>query len=127
MTAEQVLIHVNQKGIVLTSEGDRIVYKAPAGTMTPALVELIKTHKQAILSILNPAQASEYVASFSGGTYTRGVLPGDCDACPAGGFWDYAGPGMWCFHSALFLGKSRAPVSCSTARHDCPLKQFPHT
>ena len=45
----------------------------------------------------------------------------DCDICPAPGFWDYKGPGKWCFHRAYFLGKSGHPIACDTAKHDCPL------
>jgi hypothetical protein len=45
----------------------------------------------------------------------------DCDNCPASGFWDYKGPGKWCFYRAYFLGKAGHPRSCDTARHGCPL------
>jgi len=44
-----------------------------------------------------------------------------CDKCPAAGFWDYNGPGKWCFHTAFYLGKSGKPTPCKTAQHDCPL------
>ena len=47
--------------------------------------------------------------------------PVNCDSCPAGGHWDYPGPGMYCFHRAYFLGKSGKPVPCSIAKDDCPL------
>ena len=46
----------------------------------------------------------------------------DCDNCPAAGFWDYKGPGKWCFHTAYYLGKSGHPILCETARYDCQLK-----
>jgi hypothetical protein len=46
---------------------------------------------------------------------------GDCNQCPAAGFWDYMGTGMWCFHRAYFLGKAGHPRACDTAKHDCPL------
>jgi hypothetical protein len=46
-----------------------------------------------------------------------------CDNCPAAGYWDYTGPGRWCFHTAYFLGKSGKPTPCETAQHNCPLKQ----
>ena len=45
----------------------------------------------------------------------------DCDSCPAAGFWDYIGPGRWCFHTAYFLGKAGKPVHCDNAKHHCPL------
>ena len=46
----------------------------------------------------------------------------DCDICLASGFWDYKGPGKWCFHTAYYLGKSGQPVHCDSARQKCPLK-----
>jgi hypothetical protein len=50
------------------------------------------------------------------------LKPGDCDQCPAAGYWSWYGPGLWCFHRAYFLGKSGHPKACDTAKHDCPLK-----
>jgi hypothetical protein len=47
----------------------------------------------------------------------------DCDICPAAGHWGYMGPGRWCFHRAYYLGKSGPPVSCESAKRDCPLKK----
>ena len=49
-------------------------------------------------------------------------LPGDCEKCPAAADWPYKGPGLWCFHSAYFLGKSAKAVSCRIASLKCPLK-----
>jgi len=46
---------------------------------------------------------------------------GQCETCPAGGYWDFHGPGMWCFHSAYFLGKAAQPIPCETVRGNCPL------
>ena len=53
---------------------------------------------------------------------TQNGAPGDCESCPAAGYWNYKGPGKWCFHHAYFLGKAGHPKSCDTAMHDCPLK-----
>jgi len=47
----------------------------------------------------------------------------DCDNCPAAGYWDWKGPGKWCFHRAYFLGKPGQPVHCDSAKHSCPLTQ----
>ena len=49
--------------------------------------------------------------------------PGECDHCPAAGYWDWKGPGLWCFHRAYFLGKAGQPVSCDSVKHDCPLEK----
>ena len=51
------------------------------------------------------------------------VEPGNCEACPACGPWDYshyAGK-LWCFHYAIFLAKSGRPTLCDIARENCPL------
>ena len=56
------------------------------------------------------------------------VTPGDCENCPAAGFWDwgpYAGKGLICGHRAYFLGKSGKPSPCSEVRGDCPLGAKP--
>ena len=55
-------------------------------------------------------------------TLTKHSAPGDCNSCPAAGFWDNIGPGKFCFHTAYFLGKPGKPVHCNSAQHDCPAK-----
>lgn len=62
------------------------------------------------------------------GTSTRAqatfstFLPGDCEKCPAAAEWPFKGPGLWCFHSAYFLGKTAKAVSCRLATSRCPLE-----
>lgn len=116
MNLEQILSYVRQKGIVLIPDGDRINYKAPSGIMTPDLVETIRTHKHAILGALSQGDKArdEFHRSHE-------VKPGDCDHCPAAGYWDSKGPGKWCFHYAIFLGKAGKPMPCETAKYDCSL------
>jgi hypothetical protein len=118
MNVEQILSEVRQKGVILIPDGDRIKYKAPSGIMTSELIEAIKKHKQAILSILTPNRETMDALGQS-----DNLKPGDCDHCPAAGYWDWKGPGLWCFHRAFFLGKSGHPKACDTAKHDCPLKR----
>ena len=121
MTAEQVLSYVNQKGIILTADGDQISYKAPTGVMTPDIAEIIRKHKPGILGILNPDLKCESISSYARPGDSRNILPGNCNSCPAAGYWDFMGPGKWCFHHAYFLGKTGHPESCDTAKHGCPL------
>ena len=106
MTAEQILADIREKGIALEIEGDQIKCKAPIGTMTAALVESIRQCKPEIIRLLSPATA---------------VVPGHCETCPAGGFWDGNGPERWCFHSAYYLGKAANPINCTDTRRVCPL------
>jgi hypothetical protein len=68
------------------------------------IIDYARKHKLSILAKLNQ----------------RGA-PGDCEKCPAAGYWDWRGPGKWCFHRAYFLGKSGHPIACDAAKQDCPL------
>jgi hypothetical protein len=50
---------------------------------------------------------------------------GDCDSCPACGYWDgyefwSMPPGRYCFYSAYFKGKAARPVPIAEARRVCP-------
>jgi hypothetical protein len=121
MNAEQILSYVRQKGVILIPNGNQIKYKAPSGIMTPDLAETIRTHRQAILGILTQDCERESIPSYAQPGNNRTILPGNCDSCPAAGYWDFIGPGKWCFHRACFLGKAGHPESCNTARHGCPL------
>ena len=68
------------------------------------IIDYARKHKRAILAML-----------------TKNSVSGKCDSCPAAGYWDWKGPGLWCFHYAVFLGKPGQPVHCYAAKHDCPL------
>ena len=123
MNAEQIMSYVRQKKVVLIPDGDRIKYKAPPGIMTPGLAETIREHRQEILGILTQDRESDSTPSCVKPCDNRDILPGNCDSCPAAGYWDDIGPGKWCFHTAYFLGKSGKPIHCNSAQHDCPLKK----
>jgi hypothetical protein len=69
------------------------------------IIDYARKHKPAILAAL-----------------TNSSAPGECELCPAAGYWDYMRPGKWCFHTAYFLGKSGQPVHCDSAKQKCPLK-----
>ena len=125
MSVDQILSHIRQRGIRLTPDGDRIKYKAPSGAMTPELADSIRTHRQEIIRILN--QDSKIESAILLESHARAndtvdtFMAGDCEKCPAAGYWDWYGPGKWCFHTAYFLGKSGRPVLCDDARDRCPL------
>jgi hypothetical protein len=70
------------------------------------IIDFALKHKPAILAAL-----------------TNSSAPGECESCLASGYWDWKGPGRWCFHRAYFLGKPGQPVHCDTAKHDCPLQR----
>ena len=52
MTALGLLEDLTRRGIVLTAEADKLRYKAPKGTITPALRGLIEQHRAALLQAL---------------------------------------------------------------------------
>ena len=112
-----------EPGILLSPDGNQINYKAPTGSMTSELVEMIKAHKQEILSILNADRQKKFISSSPSANTDQNILQDDCDSCPAAGYWSYIGPGKWCFYSAYFLGKPAQPIRCKTARRDCPLRK----
>ena len=70
------------------------------------LIDYARKHKPEIVNALTKCSAS-----------------GECESCPAAGYWDYKGPGKWCFHRAYFLGKSGHPIACDMAMRDCPLSR----
>ena len=70
------------------------------------VIDYARKHKHSILAALTKSSAT-----------------GDCDSCPAAGFWDFLGTGKFCFHTAYFLGRSGNPVPCKTAQHNCPLEK----
>lgn len=51
-TAPDVLAEAARRGVVLSVEGDRLTWRAPAGAVTPDLMESMRTHKTAILAAL---------------------------------------------------------------------------
>jgi hypothetical protein len=83
------------------------VSKLSQGAMQ-GLYAYIKTRKQEIIAALS--QSGE---------------PGQCETCPAAGFWDYAGytGKRLCFYDAYFLGKPGRPIPCQDARAQCPRRQ----
>lgn len=70
------------------------------------IIDYASKHKPAILSAL-----------------TNKHTPADCNNCAASGYWDWKGPGMWCFHYAVFLGEHGQPERCDAAKHNCPLQK----
>jgi len=55
--------------------------------------------------------------------------PGECEKCPAGGHWDFIGPGLWCFASWYFLDlpvKNRSLKKCEEVGRNCPLIGHEH-
>jgi len=51
-TVREIIDEAVRRGVVLAVEGDRLSWRAPAGAMTPELIESIKGHKAAILAEL---------------------------------------------------------------------------
>ena len=67
------------------------------------IVEYARAHKPAILLALS--QTGE---------------PGECESCPASGYWDGRYSGLLCFHTAYYLHKSGNPSPCVEIRASCP-------
>lgn len=56
--AAGLLEDLTRRGVVLTAEADKLRYRAPKGTVTPALRELIEQHRAVLLQVLGTAGAS---------------------------------------------------------------------
>ena len=52
MTALELLMDLRRAGVVLSANGDRLAFDAPAGAMTPARREAIRLHKAELLALL---------------------------------------------------------------------------
>lgn len=48
--------------------------------------------------------------------------PGQCESCPAAGYYDFAGGGLQCFFTAYYLHKTGQPEPCAHIRATCPRK-----
>jgi hypothetical protein len=51
-TAREIMAEATRRSVALAVEGDRLSWRAPAGAVTPDLIEGMKTHKAAILDAL---------------------------------------------------------------------------
>ena len=51
-TAVELLADFGRLGVVLTANGDRLAFDAPAGAMTPAVVAMLKARKPELLAVL---------------------------------------------------------------------------
>lgn len=67
------------------------------------IIQYARTNKPAILAALS--QTGE---------------PGQCESCPAAGYWDGRYAGLLCFYTAYYLHKSGKPTPCSETRNNCP-------
>jgi len=56
MTPDELLMRLNDQGIKLWADGDKLRYKAPSGALTPELLAEIAKHKAEILTLLRAAQ-----------------------------------------------------------------------
>ena len=59
MTPLGLLEDLTRRGVVLTAEADKLRYKAPKGTITPALRGLIEQHRAALLQALVPVEGAD--------------------------------------------------------------------
>jgi hypothetical protein len=85
MTTHELLLSCHAGGIQLAVDGDALDVDAPAGALTPALVETLRAHKGELLAVIwrlaemrrLPAPASRAVVAREA---ARGG-PGHCFSC----------------------------------------------
>jgi|GEM_PF-4991739 len=51
-TAREIMAEAARRGVALAAKGDRLTWRAPAGAVTPDMIEGMKAHKAAILAAL---------------------------------------------------------------------------
>jgi hypothetical protein len=54
MTAESLIKKLTRKGISLMVDGDRLIWAAPKGSMTPELLVELRSHRGEVLAALTP-------------------------------------------------------------------------
>jgi hypothetical protein len=96
----------------------RNLEKSEKNAVNVACMREVENHLPSSSSYENKKINISYARASNNVNKTKLV---DCNQCPAAGFWDYMGTGMWCFHRVLFLGKAGKPMPCETAKYDCPL------
>lgn len=52
MNAAEVLSELENRGVAITTDGDRLRWRAPKGAMTPDLIQRAQAYKPAILALL---------------------------------------------------------------------------
>ena len=67
MTAVEVLTTLQHRGVTLIPRGDRLRVDAPEGTLTPALRAALRTHKAALLDLLEAFEERAAIAEYCGG------------------------------------------------------------
>ena len=84
MTVVEVLTAAHQAGIVLEARGDRLHIEAPAGVLTPVLLDVLQTRKPDLLSVLWRLEAMRETAGKAPVLLARLQAcggPGRCFSC----------------------------------------------
>ena len=68
MTAFVLLQQLYERGVILTPSPDGTLrYKAPKGTVTPALLEMMRQHKAELLDLVEAFEERAAIAQYCGG------------------------------------------------------------
>ena len=60
MTPADLLTDLRRRDVTVWTEGDRLSFDGPEGAVTPALIELLRESKPALLAILEAEQLAAY-------------------------------------------------------------------
>jgi hypothetical protein len=82
MTVLDLLVTLATRGVRLHVDGDRLIYRAPEGTMTPELLWDLEAHKAEIISVL-PYRRRCRSCGSAGRCEGRVPLPGGGWSCQA--------------------------------------------
>jgi len=68
MTALDMLQQLHEYGVILTAYPDGTIHcRAPKGVMTPALVDVMRQHKQELLALVEDWSERAAIAEYGGG------------------------------------------------------------
>jgi hypothetical protein len=100
-------------------EKDKADKSVPNVTCTHEENTVHKDSKHFCLLSTSPAQVTD------GTKLSTDPKPGECEKCPACGYWDkpMSGPGKYCFYEAYFLGKSVKAQLADKRQEECPLDE----
>ena len=66
MTAREVFALLHTHGAMLTAHGDRLRVEAPADVLSDAMSQAIRTHKEALLSLLELWEERSAIVEYCG-------------------------------------------------------------
>lgn len=110
------ILQIEALGYNVNIEGDQIRLRwngqgNPDPQLVVPLLKEIRAHKIQALQYLKRQDLLNPI-----------FKQGECETCPACGYWEGHGPKPFCFYEAVFLCKSSPAQLAEMRRENCPLR-----